>query len=201
MEVWRDELYHNELFHYGIKGQKWGIRRFQNKDGTLTFLGKRRLAKEIKRRSDSQLESRRNTAFPDDLYKEQYKNVNSVKDDLYNRYLKDSEEKKAVDNANNELNKCMEEIAALTSKMDRGDFKYEEDFELPLFDKMDDLIGKSIKADADYGKKVMDVYEDHKKELFQARMKDLELDPKYYQVFEKYFNKETKGLKTPIRYL
>lgn len=30
------------LIHYGIKGQKWGIRRFQNEDGTLTEEGKAR---------------------------------------------------------------------------------------------------------------------------------------------------------------
>ena len=32
----------NELYHHGIKGQKWGVRRYQNADGTLTDLGKRR---------------------------------------------------------------------------------------------------------------------------------------------------------------
>lgn len=32
----------NELYHHGIKGQKWGIRRFQNDDGSLTMQGKRR---------------------------------------------------------------------------------------------------------------------------------------------------------------
>lgn len=35
----------NELFHHGILGQKWGVRRFQNKDGSLTAAGKRRQAK------------------------------------------------------------------------------------------------------------------------------------------------------------
>ena len=32
----------SELCHHGIKGQKWGIRRFQNPDGTLTAEGKAR---------------------------------------------------------------------------------------------------------------------------------------------------------------
>lgn len=31
------------LAHHGIKGQKWGVRRFQNKDGSLTAVGKNRL--------------------------------------------------------------------------------------------------------------------------------------------------------------
>lgn len=29
------------LAHHGVKGQKWGVRRFQNKDGSLTSQGKR----------------------------------------------------------------------------------------------------------------------------------------------------------------
>ena len=32
----------NELYHHGILGQKWGVRRFQNKDGSLTAQGKSR---------------------------------------------------------------------------------------------------------------------------------------------------------------
>lgn len=30
----------NELYHWGIKGQRWGLRRYQNEDGSLTELGR-----------------------------------------------------------------------------------------------------------------------------------------------------------------
>lgn len=32
----------NELYHWGVKGMKWGVRRYQNNDGSLTSAGRKR---------------------------------------------------------------------------------------------------------------------------------------------------------------
>jgi hypothetical protein len=37
----------NALQHWGIKGMKWGVRRYQNEDGSLTDLGKKRMYREL----------------------------------------------------------------------------------------------------------------------------------------------------------
>lgn len=39
--------YPNELYHHGIKGQRWGVRRFQKPDGTLTKAGEKRYQKRL----------------------------------------------------------------------------------------------------------------------------------------------------------
>lgn len=51
----------NTLSHYGIRGQKWGVRRFQNKDGSLTAKGRKRYSdsdEDIKKMSNEELRSR-----------------------------------------------------------------------------------------------------------------------------------------------
>ena len=53
-------MYDSYLEHHGIKGQRWGVRRFQNPDGTRTSSGKKRArqyAKELNR-----LDNRQSTA-------------------------------------------------------------------------------------------------------------------------------------------
>lgn len=37
----------NQLSHHGILGMKWGVRRYQNKDGSLTSAGRKRYDTDI----------------------------------------------------------------------------------------------------------------------------------------------------------
>lgn len=79
---------HEEMLeHHGIKGQKWGVRRFQNKDGTRTDAGKKREwnnsdeqvhedynkahnSKSVKNMSDAELRNRLNRLQMEKQYKQ-----------------------------------------------------------------------------------------------------------------------------------
>ncbi len=68
----------NELYHYGILGQKWGVRRYQNPDGSYTSTGAERRAAHVQARSD---------------YKQYIKDSQETYGESTNNYLSEISEK------------------------------------------------------------------------------------------------------------
>lgn len=74
------------LMHHGIKGQRWGVRRFENKDGTLTAAGKQRysirdrLHQKKEEYERAKYERRRNTALTSKKAKVVLKNADTLSD-------------------------------------------------------------------------------------------------------------------------
>ena len=71
----------NELYHHGIKGQKWYIRRFQNKDGSLTPAGKKRYGD-----GDEDSKAAKSTSKPDNSWRK--KNVHDMTDEEISARIK-----------------------------------------------------------------------------------------------------------------
>ena len=60
LDIKINDILPSELYHSGVKGMKWGIRRYQNEDGTLTDAGKVRYnpdgsKKRVEKMSDAEL--------------------------------------------------------------------------------------------------------------------------------------------------
>ena len=84
----------DELVHFGIKGQHWGIRRYQNEDGSLTSAGAARYAKLAKKYSKASQKAEKYAAKADKHY---YK-AGGIKGTLFDGYAEKQLRKSARNN-------------------------------------------------------------------------------------------------------
>lgn len=95
-------FYNNtELYHHGIKGQRWGVRRFQNEDGSLTPKGKKR-QKIMEEASDK---AKRFIGYAKDDTKEYTKYRDKYVNDSVNEYGMSKKEALHIMNENIRISK------------------------------------------------------------------------------------------------
>lgn len=190
----------NRLQHFGIKGQRWGIRRFQNEDGTLTDAGKKRYGSsldevksnmekaqkketELRRRSDD-LNSR--TGFKAVFTTNDFKNARARK-----KAAKAGKEAAEIESVYENLKKHDEEQArkrfegdeklnSLSKRMDSFD-KATPDEKLKIIDEVDRMQTK-IGEEQGYGSPAFedmnDWFWDHRSKAGEAKFKELDSLPK-----------------------
>ena len=84
-----------ELTHWGIKGMRWGVRRYQNADGTLTEKGKKRYDKEMEslKREAKILKNRQRTQAKMDKLDAKRKEVEDLRQQYPKKQQKPKKEK------------------------------------------------------------------------------------------------------------
>lgn len=75
-------MVNNELTHWGILGMKWGVRRYQNKDGSLTAAGKKRYDRDT--RDLSETKKKRYKEDPDKWVEEDMNSAKRLADESAN---------------------------------------------------------------------------------------------------------------------
>jgi len=142
-----------ELYHHGIHGQKWGVRRFQNLDGTWTPAGKKRYTKEIKR----ELEKKHTKEFRA-IMKDDWDAVNDLHKN--ERALR----KKIGDEALN--SKEGKEFSKAKQRIDKR--------KTPIITESD--YDSYNKANSAYHKKLSDLFDKYHDDILGAKLKDIGME-------------------------
>lgn len=128
----------NELYHFGVKGMKWGVRRYQNQDGSLTPKGKKhygdmsddKLQKSLYKQVKKARSNQSNWSNKWNVNNTIGKNSKTVQD----RYREDLQKYHSSD----EYKRAMKKMSELDKKAEKGTI------DLDQYNKQYEKIRKSI---------------------------------------------------------
>lgn len=179
----------NELQHHGIPGMKWGIRRYQNKDGSLTKAGKKRYDKEVASLKEQQriVNNKKRTQAKMDKLADMRKKLEDDKAALnkadaerkMQKANKKAEKRKLSEIPNDELMEKIDRLDLETKYLSSYDKRHPKDetskekwFTPALKAAGRDLTEKTIKK---YGAKLLGLNEKEVKSAYQKLKEEAEM--------------------------
>lgn len=153
MEVWHYNYMssYDELYHHGIKGMRWGVRRFQNEDGTLTAQGRQRYkdyrSDQSTRRSLTRhvAADKKNLKARGEAMNEVTKNYNDAQEQMRKAsskvFISRKKRQELMDEAAANLTKAGEDLEKRRADLNRAERIYNKDAEA-LFKHVDDMTKK-----------------------------------------------------------
>ena len=122
----------NELYHFGIKGMHWGVRRYQNLDGSLTNAGKKHYGNMSNDKLQKSLYKQVKKARADQSNRSNQWNVNNTigknSKAVQDRYREDLQKYRSSD----EYKRAVKKMTELDKKAEKGKIdldQYEEQYE------------------------------------------------------------------------
>ena len=196
---------HSFLAHHGILGMKWGIRRYQNKDGSLTPAGKRRYARnDIKvgksiyshwrsDNPDKYKEYLKSSKITEQIkssatVQERVKKIKEHLDNIYTDSASDTELAVAQQKAEKEAKKLLEkELGRKLDPNNKYDNRFIEQlaFDEGLYDKYEKQV--QTKSEREWNKKFDQLYNEYRDTLYKeidatvGRMGKIKFDGSTYR--------------------